>query len=136
MDFYKLNIFSEILVSEMRISYICGMKFYNREKEIKKLLEIKEQLNYVMHHEFGHMVLNNNFGENINTILQSPAHQLLETNAHITIQYAGRKFLNLNGWNYKNIRGAFPFPNTFFGRKFTPYPHHENKLKPLLIKIK
>ena len=43
MDFYKLNIFSEILVSEMRISYICGMKFYNREKEIKKLLEINEQ---------------------------------------------------------------------------------------------
>ena len=34
---------SEILVSEIYISYICGMKFYNREKEIKKLLEIKEQ---------------------------------------------------------------------------------------------
>ena len=41
--FYKLNIFSEMLVSEMCISYVCGMKFYNREKEIKKLLEIKEQ---------------------------------------------------------------------------------------------
>ena len=27
----------------MYISYVCGMKFYNREKEIKKLLEIKEQ---------------------------------------------------------------------------------------------
>lgn len=27
----------------MYISYICDMKFYNREKEIKKLLEIKEQ---------------------------------------------------------------------------------------------
>ena len=34
---------SETLVSEIYISYICGMKFYNREKEIKKLLEIKEQ---------------------------------------------------------------------------------------------
>ena len=34
---------SEMLVSEMYISYVCGMKFYNREKEIKKLLEIKEQ---------------------------------------------------------------------------------------------
>ena len=34
---------SEILVSEMSISYVCNMKFYNREKEIKKLLEIKEQ---------------------------------------------------------------------------------------------
>ena len=32
-----------MLVSEMHISYVCGMKFYNREKEIKKLLEIKEQ---------------------------------------------------------------------------------------------
>ena len=32
-----------MLVSEMYISYVCGMKFYNREKEIKKLLEIKEQ---------------------------------------------------------------------------------------------
>lgn len=94
----------------------------------------KEQLNYVMHHEFGHMVLNNNFGENINTILQSPAHQLLETNAHITIQKVGRDFLNLNGWNYKNIQGAFP--GTFLGPKYTPFPHHENMLKPLLIKIK
>ena len=27
----------------MSISYVCNMKFYNREKEIKKLLEIKEQ---------------------------------------------------------------------------------------------
>lgn len=27
----------------MYISYVCSMKFYNREKEIKKLLEIKEQ---------------------------------------------------------------------------------------------
>ena len=27
----------------MYISYVCNMKFYNREKEIKKLLEIKEQ---------------------------------------------------------------------------------------------
>mgnify|MGYP000885475652 CR=1 FL=1 len=34
---------SEMLVSEIYIFYICGMKFYNREKEIKKLLEIKEQ---------------------------------------------------------------------------------------------
>ena len=41
--FYKLNIFSEMFVSEMYISYVCDMKFYNREKEIKKLLEIKEQ---------------------------------------------------------------------------------------------
>ena len=42
--FYKLNMFiSEMFVSEMHISYVCGMKFYNREKEIKKLLEIKEQ---------------------------------------------------------------------------------------------
>ena len=32
-----------MLVSEMHISYFCDMKFYNREKEIKKLLEIKEQ---------------------------------------------------------------------------------------------
>ena len=32
-----------MFVSEMYISYVCGMKFYNREKEIKKLLEIKEQ---------------------------------------------------------------------------------------------
>ena len=32
-----------MLVSEMYISYVCDMKFYNREKEIKKLLEIKEQ---------------------------------------------------------------------------------------------
>ena len=32
-----------MLVSEIIISYVCGMKFYNREKEIKKLLEIKEQ---------------------------------------------------------------------------------------------
>lgn len=32
-----------MLVSEMLVSYICDMKFYNREKEIKKLLEIKEQ---------------------------------------------------------------------------------------------
>ena len=32
-----------MFVSEMHISYVCGMKFYNREKEIKKLLEIKEQ---------------------------------------------------------------------------------------------
>ena len=32
-----------MLVSEMHISYVCNMKFYNREKEIKKLLEIKEQ---------------------------------------------------------------------------------------------
>ena len=32
-----------MLVSEMYISYVCGMKFYNREKEINKLLEIKEQ---------------------------------------------------------------------------------------------
>ena len=94
----------------------------------------KEQLNYVMHHEFGHMVLNNNFGEKINTILQSPAHHLLETNAHITIQKVGRDFLNLNGWNYKNIQGAFQ--GTFLGPNFTPFPHHENMLKPLLIKIK
>lgn len=36
--------------------------------------------------------------------------------------------------HYKNIQGAFP--GTFFGRKFTPFPHHEDKLKPLLIKIK
>ena len=42
--FYKLNMFiSEMFVSEMHISYVCGMKFYNREKEIKKLLEINEQ---------------------------------------------------------------------------------------------
>ena len=34
----------------------------------------------------------------------------------------------------KDIQGAFP--NTFLGPKFTPFPHHENKLKPLLIKIK
>ena len=34
---------SEILVSETIVSYVCDMKFYNREKEIKKLLEIKEQ---------------------------------------------------------------------------------------------
>lgn len=34
---------SEMLVSEIYISYVCNMKFYNREKEIKKLLEIKEQ---------------------------------------------------------------------------------------------
>ena len=32
-----------MLVSEITVSYVCGMKFYNREKEIKKLLEIKEQ---------------------------------------------------------------------------------------------
>ena len=32
-----------MFVSEMHISYVCGMKFYNREKEIKKLLEINEQ---------------------------------------------------------------------------------------------
>ena len=32
-----------MLVSEICISYVCDMKFYNREKEIKKLLEIKEQ---------------------------------------------------------------------------------------------
>ena len=32
-----------MLVSEMHISYFCDMKFYNREKEIKKLLEINEQ---------------------------------------------------------------------------------------------
>ena len=32
-----------MFVSEIIVSYICGMKFYNREKEIKKLLEIKEQ---------------------------------------------------------------------------------------------
>ena len=32
-----------MFVSEMYISYVCSMKFYNREKEIKKLLEIKEQ---------------------------------------------------------------------------------------------
>ena len=32
-----------MLVSETIVSYVCGMKFYNREKEIKKLLEIKEQ---------------------------------------------------------------------------------------------
>ena len=94
----------------------------------------KEQLNYVFHHEFGHMVLDNNFGEKINTILQSPAHQLLETNAHIAIQKAGRDFLNLNGWNYKNIYGAFQY--SFLGAKYTPFPHHANMLKPLLIKIK
>lgn len=42
--FYKLNMFiSEMFVSEINISYVCGMKFYNREKEIKKLLEINEQ---------------------------------------------------------------------------------------------
>ena len=42
--FYKLNMFiSEMFVSETHISYVCGMKFYNREKEIKKLLEINEQ---------------------------------------------------------------------------------------------
>ena len=32
-----------MLVSETIVSYFCDMKFYNREKEIKKLLEIKEQ---------------------------------------------------------------------------------------------
>ena len=32
-----------MFVSEIIVSYVCGMKFYNREKEIKKLLEIKEQ---------------------------------------------------------------------------------------------
>ena len=32
-----------MLVSEIIVSYVCDMKFYNREKEIKKLLEIKEQ---------------------------------------------------------------------------------------------
>ena len=32
-----------MLVSETIVSYVCNMKFYNREKEIKKLLEIKEQ---------------------------------------------------------------------------------------------
>ena len=32
-----------MFVSETIVSYVCGMKFYNREKEIKKLLEIKEQ---------------------------------------------------------------------------------------------
>ena len=32
-----------MLVSETIVSYVCGMKFYNREKEIKKLLEINEQ---------------------------------------------------------------------------------------------
>ena len=32
-----------MFVSETIVSYVCGMKFYNREKEIKKLLEINEQ---------------------------------------------------------------------------------------------
>ena len=32
-----------MFVSETIVSYVCDMKFYNREKEIKKLLEIKEQ---------------------------------------------------------------------------------------------
>ena len=32
-----------MFVSETIVSYVCNMKFYNREKEIKKLLEIKEQ---------------------------------------------------------------------------------------------
>ena len=32
-----------MFVSETIVSYVCGMKFYNREKEIKKLHEIKEQ---------------------------------------------------------------------------------------------
>ena len=32
-----------MFVSETIVSYVCGMKFYNKEKEIKKLHEIKEQ---------------------------------------------------------------------------------------------
>ena len=93
----------------------------------------KEQLNYVFHHEFGHMVLNNNYKDSIiNTIIKGND-LLLNTEAHKAIQYSGSKFLNLNGWSIKNIKGVYEGP--FFGG-YTPEPRYINKLKPLLIKIK
>lgn len=38
-----MDYISEIFISEIYISYICSMKFYNREKEIEKLLSIQRQ---------------------------------------------------------------------------------------------
>ena len=93
----------------------------------------KEQLNYVFHHEFGHMVLDNNYKDSIiNTIIKGND-LLLNTEAHKAIQYSGRQFLNLNGWSTK-IEGAYKGP--YFSIRYTPEPRYINKLKPLLIKIK
>lgn len=133
--FIKSNGSKSMAVTETTYNNSSGEVINHKLYLSNKAFISKEQLNYVMHHEFGHMVLDNNFGEKINTILQKPAHQLLNTNAHITIQYAGRKFLNLNGWNYKNIQGAIKEASLIY-RGYVPFPHHEDKLKPLLIKIK
>ena len=133
--FIKSNGSKSMAVTETTYNNSSGEVINHKLYLSNKAFISKEQLNYVFHHEFGHMVLDNNFGEKINTILQKPAHQLLNTNAHITIQYAGRKFLNLNGWNYKNIQGAIKEASLIY-RGYVPFPHHENKLKPLLIKIK
>ena len=93
----------------------------------------KEQLNYVFHHEFGHMVLDNNYKDSIiNTIIKGND-LLLNTEAHKAIQYSGSKFLNLNGWSIKNIEGVY---KGYFSIRYTPEPRYINKLKPLLIKIK
>ncbi len=92
----------------------------------------KAQLNYVVNHEFGHMVINNYVGNGsfVNDIIGKG---LLDSEAHKAIQYTGQKFLQLNGWQNLNLGGVFKGP--FIGG-FVPENDLLNRLSNLIIKIK
>lgn len=96
----------------------------------KAALSSKQQLNYVMNHEFGHMVLNNNYGEAINKVIGSG---LIDTAAHRAIQVTGSKFLQLNNWSKLNLGGVFK--GSLIGNLYPEYGHLK-QLEKLIIKIK
>lgn len=131
--FIKSNGAKSLAFTETTFNAKTGEAIRHRLYMSNKVFISKPQLNYVINHEMGHMVLNNNYGMGIDDIIKRN-HALLNTEAHISIQYSGRNFIKLNGWSFKNIEGVYK--GSFSSIRYTPEPIYINKLKPLLIKIK
>jgi hypothetical protein len=101
---------------------------------VPKNIYSKDQLNYWFNHEFGHAVLNHQYGKNnIYEVATKFSDQLMDTQAHIAIQFTGREFLIKNGLNFLNFNGAFQ--GGFYGA-YSPEYELTQFLKKLIIKIK
>lgn len=114
-----------------RTKYNANGKVINHKMYISNAAySSKAQLNYIMNHEFGHMVLNNFKGDVVKSIIGSG---IIETEAHRAIQSTGSEFLKLNGWSNLNLGGVY---TGYLGGGLAPQMDLLLRLKNLIIKIK
>ncbi|MGS0747505.1 hypothetical protein [Halpernia sp. GG3] len=101
---------------------------------VPKNIYSKDQLNYWFNHEFGHAVVNHKYGYNNEyNILVKGNDVLMDSPAHIAIEFTGAEFLRINNISSSIIRGAYP--GDFIGN-YSPDYGLLLFLKKLIIKIK